>query len=284
MKILLAEYSVCTNMGAAIQLEGRAMLNTLKAAFEAAGCHVYIPNGFGKELQELSKKCDCGLVIAPDDMLEGYTRLIEKNCLNIGCPSSVIRLCADKLETTNCLLDNGLFAPRIVSEPGIKCVIKPRFGCASEGVHLSDSPVDMDGYISTEYIEGEHFSVSMIGGSRMVPLTLNRQFIEFNDSIEYKGNETPVDHPFKGEIFGAAIKAGEVLGCRGLFGIDIVFSDRPYIVDVNPRPTTSILCVSKVIDQNIAELILKARFGELPEKINVKGHCSFTKKDLEALK
>ncbi|MCD1293662.1 peptidase [Methanocella sp. CWC-04] len=284
MKILLAEYSVCTGMEGAIQKEGRAMLNTLKSSFEKAGCSVLIPDDFEDDLERQSRECDCGLVIAPDDILEGYTKVIEENCINLGCPSSVIRLCADKLETTETLIHNGIPAPRIVREEGVKCVVKPRYGCASEGVYLSESPSEKEGCISTEYIEGDHMSVSLIGGSTMLPLTLNRQFIDFKDTIEYNGNETPYAHPGKDEIFSIAMKAGHMLGCRGLFGVDIVYGDKPYVVDVNPRPTTAVLCISRVMDENIADLILRARFGILPKKVNVTGHCSFTKRDLENLR
>lgn len=283
MKILLAEYSVCTHMDDAIRKEGRAMLDTLKRSFEEAGCKVFIPEDFGSDLERLSRTCDCGLVIAPDDLLEGYTALIEKNCINLGCPSGVVKLCSDKLETTKLLIHNGIPAPRIVREPGVKCVVKPRRGCAAEGVYISPDPVDREGFISTEYIDGEHLSVSLVTGKTVLPLTLNRQIIHINDRISYDGNEVPYDHPGKNEIFGVAVKAAYMLGCRGLFGIDIVYGDRPYVVDVNPRPTTAVLGVSKVIDHNIADLILMARFGTLPQNIRVKGHYTFTKHDLENL-
>jgi len=72
-----------------------------------------------------------------------------------------------------------------------------------------------------------------------------------------------------------------MLGCQGLFGIDIVYGDKPYIVDVNPRPTTAVIGLSKVMEENVADLILMARFGTLPDSVGIKGHYSFTKEDLE---
>jgi len=77
-----------------------------------------------------------------------------------------------------------------------------------------------------------------------------------------------------------AAKAGQMLGCKGLFGIDVVYGGRPYVVDVNPRPTTAVLALDKVLDASIADLILKARFGTLPDSVGVTGHYSFTKSDL----
>lgn len=281
MKILLAEYSVCA--GLSIANEGRAMLGTLKRSFESAGCTVFVPDDFGDSLAKLAKVCDCGLVIAPDDLLDKYTVIVERSCINLGCPSPVARLCADKQETTELLLYNGLPAPRLVHEPGVKCVVKPRYGCASEGVFISQGPVDREGYISTEYIEGEHLSVSLIGGKTMLPLTLNKQHIHFNDQIAYNGNDVNYEHPAKKEIITVARKAGEMLGCKGLFGMDIVYGDQPYIVDVNPRPTTAVLGLEKVLRGNIADLILQSHFGKLPESVELNGHYSFTKHDMETI-
>jgi predicted ATP-grasp superfamily ATP-dependent carboligase len=284
MKILLAEYSICAGLQA-LAVEGRAMLDALKRSFEMAGCNVSIPEDFQDSLRKLSKECDCFLLIAPDDMLERYTAMIEGRCINLGSSAKVARLCADKQETTELLLYNGIPAPRIVHEKGVKCVVKPRYGCGSEGIFISPGPVERDGLISTEYIEGEHLSVSLIGGNTVLPLTLNRQHIRRYESsgvsyLDYDGNEVPCNHDAKDEIIEVACRAGKVLGCRGLFGIDIVYGDRPYVVDVNPRPTTAVIALSRVLDDNIAELILKARFGTLPEKVKTRGSYSFTKKDL----
>jgi predicted ATP-grasp superfamily ATP-dependent carboligase len=215
------------------------------------------------------------------------TARLEAACINLGSPPSVIRLCADKLETTELLLHNGLCAPRIIREGAhqgaIKCVVKPRTGCGSEGVFVSGGPVERDGYISTEYIEGEHLSVSLVSGSGFVlPLTLNRQHIHMNGSVVYDGNDVNIEHPARDEIFGVARRAGLMLGCRGLFGVDIVYADQPCVVDVNPRPTTAMVGVARAIDRNLADLALLARFGELPDHVGYRGRCSFTKRDLGA--
>lgn len=287
MKILLAEYSTCAGLEA-LAREGRAMLNTLRRSFEAAECSVFVPSDFEGGLLELSRKCDCFLLIAPDAMLEQYTAIVEKNCINLGCSSRVARLCADKQETTEVLLFNGIPVPRTVHEKGVKCVVKPRYGCGSEGIFISSSPIEREGFISTEYIEGEHLSVSLIGGKAMLPLALNRQHINKLEEkgvtyFEYNGNEVNIEHPAREKIFDVAKKAGDMLGCRGLFGIDIVYGDKPYVVDVNPRPTTAVIALARVLEDNIADLILKARFGVLPDSINVTGRFSFTKAELERL-
>ena len=74
-----------------------------------------------------------------------------------------------------------------------------------------------------------------------------------------------------------------MLGCKGLFGIDVVYGDKPYIVDVNPRPTTAVLGLAHVLRTNVAELILQAHFGTLPDRVEASGHFTFTKHDLETI-
>lgn len=283
MKVMLAEYSVCTGMDGEIRKEGAAMLTMLRQTFEKAGCTILTPRDFDGDFHRIASEADCGLVIAPDDLLAEYTEIIEKSCTNLGAPPAAIRLCADKLETTRLLVHNGLPAPRIVTDGRVKCVVKPRYGCASEGIFISDEPVEKEGFISTEFIEGEHMSVSLIGGKdRVLPLTLNRQHIRIGSTIEYDGNEVNVSHPAKREILGVAAAAGRYAGCRGLFGVDIVYGDRPFVVDINPRPTTAFVGVTRVIETNLADLIILARFGTLPDKVKATGSYSFTKKDLEA--
>ena len=133
MKILVAEYAV----GAGIEeymLEGRAMLGTLVRSFASCGHEVLYPSagtiidsgtaveteGFEETLASLSKKCDAGLVIAPDEILGDLTEIIEENTTNLGCPSDSVRLCADKLESTRKLERENIPCPADYRRWGIQ--------------------------------------------------------------------------------------------------------------------------------------------------------------------
>jgi tyramine---L-glutamate ligase len=59
-----------------------------------------------------------------------------------------------------------------------------------------------------------------------------------------------------------------------------VLGERPRAVDVNARPTTSIIGIARVMKEEIGELMLRARFGGLPEKVHVDGGYVFRKEDL----
>jgi hypothetical protein len=286
MKIMIAEYSVCTHTHH-LYSEGKAMLFTLVKSFERMGNDVIHPEGgnFEVAIERMSKRCDAGLVIAPDILLYGYTKILEENTVNLGCSSNSVRICADKLMTTSILMEKEIPTPKIFkSKPSSpsKYVIKPRYGCASEDVRISTEFLTKEDCITTEFVRGEHISASMIIGEDPLPLTVNEQHIaisEMKGEMKYKGGTVPYEISHKKikdrDILNMAIKIAEILGCRGYVGMDFVLGDVPYVVDVNPRITTSIIGIAHVIDYEIGDLIMRARFGGLPKKVKIKGSHSF---------
>ena len=91
----------------------------------------------------------------------------------------------------------------------------------------------------------------------------------------------PYRTPRAGEIWAAAKKASEALNLRGYAGIDFVLGEEPRAVDVNARPTSSIMGIVRVMKEEIGELILGARFGGLPKEVHVEGEYVFRKQDLK---
>ncbi|HNY33835.1 MAG TPA: hypothetical protein PKK68_04190, partial [Methanothrix soehngenii] len=59
-----------------------------------------------------------------------------------------------------------------------------------------------------------------------------------------------------------------------------VLGERPWAVDVNARPTTSIIGIARVMKEEIGELILQAKFGGMPERVHVTGEYTFLKGEL----
>ena len=295
MKILIAEYAVGEGIHE-FMLEGRAMLGTLVRSFVNCGHEVLyptsgiiLPEGTAVKsekleitIKRLTEQCDAGLVIAPDELLGDLTEIVEDNTANLGCPSESVRLCADKLECTRKLERENIPVPETIGsgEYNGDYVVKPRFGCASEGVYKSKKGILKEGFVATRFIDGEHLSVSVITGKTQLPLTVNKQLIEINDEISYKGAIVPYYCERNAELIETGKKTLKVLGCRGYAGVDIVLGDRSYVVDVNPRPTTSLIGISRVLDVEIADLILKSRFGELPDSVDVNGSVTFKKEEL----
>lgn len=287
MKVLIAEYTAVRDPFLAP--EGKAMVSALKKSFEACGHTVVMPSGsdFDAEIDRLAPGCDYGLVIAPDEYLAKYTNTLELATHNIGSDSTAVAVCASKRLSAKLLSKIGIDVPAEVSSDHLgKRVIKPVKGSGSVGVRIAkDGELPGAGEMSVEYLEGEHYSVSIVGsrivgeacgfysGLPPVFLTINRQFcnIGVDGKFTYKGGQTPVHPPREDEMIEVARKAIETLGCQGYVGLDMIVGEKIWVVDVNPRPTMSLLGIVHVIEEEIADVLLKATVGLPPECVHLNG-------------
>lgn len=285
MKVLLAEYTVLHDP--TLASEGEAMLRTLKGSFERLGFEVISPEkgDFKSEIERLASDCKYGLIIAPDELLAGFTRVMEGVTHNIGTDSTNAALCANKRLTGRILAGHGIDVPKEVTD-GMR-VIKPIRGSGSIKVRIHDDE-PAEGEFGQEYVEGEALSVSVIGsrvigdvcefysGASPCVLAINRQKIEIVDGkILYLGGETPIDHPRADEIKEIAAKVVNILGCQGYIGIDMIVGDRIVVVDVNPRITTSAIGIAAVMEEEISDLLIKASEGIELSPVNLVGSASF---------
>jgi tyramine---L-glutamate ligase len=286
MKVLLAEYT--TAHDPFLAPEGAAMLAVLKQSFERCGYEVMLPGSgdFGAEIDTIAPACDMGLVIAPDHLLSRSTKILEEHTHNLGCGFMTAALCANKVQVEKILRLHAIPVP--AEAPAGRRVIKPVKGCGSQGVRLSDGPAGMDEF-SQEYIEGEHFSVSLVAsrvvgdaclyfsGKPPLVLAVNRQYIDIDAEgrFSYQGGETPVHPERETEITEIAIKTVEVLGCQGYCGIDMVVADQVYVVDVNPRITTSLVGIAACMKEEIADILVAASKGGGPDLVHLAGVARF---------
>jgi hypothetical protein len=286
MKVLLAEYT--TAHDPSLAPEGAAMLAVVKQSFERCGYDVLVPGtgDLGEEIACIAPQCDMGLVIAPDPLLARYTQILEQHTHNLGCGFMTVALCANKVQTEKILRLHNVPVPPEASAG--KRVIKPVKGCGANGVRISDGPAGA-GEFSQQFIDGGHFSVSMVAsrvigdaclyfsGNPPLALAVNRQYIETgNDgAIHYRGGETPVHPPREAEIIDVAKKVAEVLGCQGYCGVDVVVADKVYVVDVNPRITTSLVGIAACMKEEIAEILVAASKGGGPDQVHLTGSARF---------
>ncbi len=285
MKVLLAEYTL--HHDPKLAPEGEAMYRTLKRSFEHLGYEVVSPGkgDFGDEIERLAPDCRYGLVIAPDHLLAEFTRRMEGITHNVGTDSTNAAVCANKRLTARLLAEHGIDVPQEVAA-GMR-VIKPIRGSGSVNVRIGDEEPG-DGEFGQEILTGDLLSVSVIGsrvvgdvcsfysGAPPFVLAINRQIIENNSGrITYLGGETPVDHPRAEEIREIAKKVVTTLGCQGYIGIDMIVGDRITVIDVNPRITTSLIGIAAVMEEEIADLLIKASEGIDPEPVHLNGSVHF---------
>ena len=288
MKAILAEYTVCNDPELAP--EGAAMLAAIRESFERCGYEVVTPErpDFEGEIRRLAPGCDVGLVIAPDRLLFRYTQILEGLTHNVGCGSMNAAVCANKQRTAAILSRNGVAVPPDAGEG--RRIVKPVTGCGAQGVRLTDEGPGA-GEFAQAYVEGETLSVSLVGsrvtgnvceyysGNPPLLLAVNRQEIAVGDDgrVRYLGGETPVHPDREEEIVEVAVRAMNILGCQGYAGIDIIAGDRIYVVDVNPRPTTSLVGIAAVMEEEIADILVKASHGEAPAEVHLSGSVRFDK-------
>ncbi|HII59701.1 TPA: ATP-grasp domain-containing protein [Methanocaldococcus jannaschii] len=208
-----------------------------------------------------SENIDYALVVAPEDedILYNLTKIIESYPVkNLGCSSEAIKIAGNKYLTYLAIKD-AVKTPKTF--PPKKYVVKKIDSCGGK-FNLFD-----ENFLIQEFIDGENLSVSLIVGKKIHPLSLNRQYI---DKRGFVGGEVNINHKLKDKIFNEAIKAVKCInGLNGYVGVDVIVNnDGIYIIEINPRITTTIYGLKT--NPSLAELLIKnANNEEL--KFKVKG-------------
>lgn len=260
-----------------------------------------------------SAVADAAFIIAPETggTLRSMVEFLEQNGVaTINCSSKSIEAVSDKGVLFQVLKCKGLLVPKTVTVDvsdsigkavkncfSFPVVFKPLDGVGCSGLSLVenesqiveavaklDSELVCRKFVVQEFIEGEAVSVSMLcTGSSVLPVNLNKQEIFLSNPTGascYMGGAVPLEHKLREKAFEVA-KA--VVGCfsglRGYVGIDLILTkDDVFVVDVNPRLTTSFVGLSRVAGFIIADSIVKAALnGELPTSVPVNGYCVFSK-------
>lgn len=240
----------------------------------------------GEFLKDRIKAWDVDEVypIAPDHELVEILETCEK--LNLECIGPGIEAAekaADKWQTHEILKKEGMAQPFTKLEepvplselPNRKLVMKPRTGYGCQGLRLIEDSASLDegnymGYIFQQYLEGEHLSVTVFStGEKSRAVSLNKQNIEFEEErFRYTGGCAPTKHPMRDELFEVAEKAVDAIpGLAPCIGVDIVVSDeKAYVLDINPRPTSSLAAVAKASNLNPGEASVSSFAGNLPRR------------------
>src|SRR5208283_427761 len=277
---------------------------------------VFYPKEAEKLLVNAAKINDAVYVIAPEtgQTLRSLVELVEHiGKVSLNCDASVIQRVADKTVLYETLKKNGLPTPNTVvlnvdgglaevkqtirSKFSYPLVFKPVAGVSCGGLSLVKEDAQVEKavdkikaesagkhFIVQEFIDGEAASVSVLcTGSKALAISLNRQNVKVavpEACSSYEGGTVPFDHPLKQE----ALKVGERVvesfpGLRGYVGVDLVLvKDKSFVVDVNPRLTTSYVGLSRVTSFNVAEALVNAVLkGKLPTKQETRGFVYFSK-------
>jgi tyramine---L-glutamate ligase len=258
-----------------------------------------------KFLSNIAQINDAIYIIAPEtgQTLQSLIELAEKTGkTSLNCKSSAIAKVADKAVLYEKLAKNGVPTPKTITLSngyddleGVKqaikqklnypIILKPADGVGCSGLSLIKNQTQLERaiakikteskskrFIAQEFIKGEAASVSLLStGKKAVALSLNKQNINIAEpegTSSYEGGVVPFSHPLEGEAFALAEKVVEsVSGLRGYVGVDLVLAEtEAFLVDVNPRLTTSYVGLREVAGFNVAESLVNAvMHGKLPD-------------------
>jgi predicted ATP-grasp superfamily ATP-dependent carboligase len=269
-----------------------------------------------KFLSNIAKINDAIYVIAPEtgQTLQSLVELVEKTGkVSLNCESSAIGKVADKAVLYETLLKNDASTPKTVPlnindslkevnhaikrELSYPVVLKPTDGVSCGGLSIVKEDAQVEKaiakikaeysskrFIAQELINGESASVSLLStGKKALAVSLNEQNVKIagpDADSSYDGGAVPFDHPLKYEAFALAEKVvGSFSGLRGYVGVDLVLTEaKPFVVDVNPRLTTSYVGLRKVVGFNVAQALVNAvSKSELPAKLENQGFACFSR-------
>jgi len=185
----------------------------------------------------------------------------------------------------------------IKSELSYPLVFKPADGVSCSGLSIVKEDAQVENaiakiraesvgkqFIVQKFVRGEAVSVSLLcTGKEALAISLNKQNVKLatpEADSSYEGGVVPFDHPLKHEAITLAEKvAASLHGLHGYVGVDLVLAeDKPFVVDINPRLTTSYVGLSRVAGFSVGAAIVNAVLKKkLPPPRENNGFVYFSK-------
>ena len=267
-------------------------------------------------VRDAASSADAALIVAPESngTLQSIVEIVkETSALSLNSSPAAIQEAADKAALCHRVKALGIAAPETVfldtcdgvcaakkairDKLGLPIVIKPFHGVSCGGLSLIKNWGELDSamkkttyesldghFLAQEFIRGVAASVSLIAnGEKVLAVSLNKQNIALGTSKSdscYEGGVVPLDSALSAEAFAAAEKTvASFKSIVGHVGVDLVLTEeQPFVIEINPRMTTSVVGLRKVADFNPAQAVLDVAVNhELPTDVQTRGYAFFSK-------
>jgi hypothetical protein len=253
------------------------------------GCEIHSVSNVAEETATflaLIHQSHAVVIIAPeiDRILTERCRLVEQSPDKlIGPGSPFVDIASDKHATHRVLSRANVPVPKQWLLSGSSnmprlngpVVVKARMGAGSNGVFRIDHPDQLndrfppDGsWCVEQFCPGRHASVAFLcGKDGMVPLPACWQHLSDDGCFTYHGGSTIMEDELVERCVRLGLAALSALPpVSGYVGIDIVLGDRvdgraDFVIEVNPRLTTSYVGLRAMTDENLAEAMLQIARG-----------------------
>ena len=209
---------------------------------------------------------DYFLPICPESDLIFYNYINEINPyvdnMKISSPKTIL-VTSDKLLLKNiCNRYNITHADSYISKSKQPLyIIKDRFGCGCNNVRITfnkNSKIPSNRIIE-KYIPGDSYSVNLyIYDTGYEILSINQQIINiYNNILKLDAINVNIYPYFRNSLFKFI---EEILiafpGLKGFVGFDFIYDKEDlFLIDINPRYTTSMSAISKCKDRHILDYI-----------------------------
>ena len=249
-------------------------------------------------MKNVADSVDAAYIIAPESngILEYVVACLESGGVPTLNSSAIgIRSVSDKATLNEHLKRIGLPTPKslglnvgddagdiaqIVNERiGFPAVFKPACEVGMAGLSVVRDELEIAGavakiiressnkcFLAQELVHGVPASVSLISaGDDVAAVSLNRQNVTLappDSASSYDGGLVPIEDPMKAEALATAkLVIAQFPGLRGYMGVDFVLTaDGPFVIEVNPRLTTSYIGIREIARFNPAQAMIDAVF------------------------
>jgi tyramine---L-glutamate ligase len=246
-------------------------------------------------LQVCSTAADFTVLVAPETsgVLARLSRDLEQAGARVlGSTARAVDLTGNKIRLAEHLGSKGIDTPPacgVIPSEGLPesarypAVLKPVDGAGSVSTYFLEGPGDlpesarrMPQALLQPFVPGEPMSASFLVSpeGRVWPIGAGRQRMEIRDGrFEYRGGEVPVRCPDAVYQVGRAL--GTIEGLRGFVGIDFIWDEQrrhAVILEINPRPTTSLVGLCRVLPAgHLARAWLEAFRSEQRDEVLLEG-------------
>jgi len=253
-------------------IEGQAMFRAIREDF-AASAGVEVITGSPADFARLAAYADWSFVIAPET--DGVLLNLAREVVRVGgrllgpSPAAIV-LTSDKFALFQHWQKFGVRTPATVLvqdlPPSWPCVVKRRDGAGSEGMRLVRTEAEFrelsGAMIAQPYCEGIPASIAFLIGPRdTIALPATFQLISTDGQFRYCGGLVPIAPELAIRAEALARSALAVIsGLLGYVGVDLLLGSAAdggddYIIEINPRLTTSYVGVRSYRGVNLAELM-----------------------------
>jgi predicted ATP-grasp superfamily ATP-dependent carboligase len=245
-----------------------------------------------RAFRDLARGADFSLLIAPesDESLLTRCRWVEdEGCRLLGPSPAAVQLAGDKCACAEHLRNHGVRTPECYlltngqshRELKVPAVLKPRHGAGSHETFVISCQEDFENAVGGDnaaaetqdrilqpYVRGQAASVAFIlGRNQRISLLAGAQILSSCGRLRYLGGAIPLPQPLADRAVRLAERAlTSMPGLLGYVGVDLVLGDaadgsEDWVIEINPRLTTSYIGLRALAQTNLAGIMLKAATG-----------------------